>query len=263
MATDPHPIPSKDWEDILEKGDHFRHLRWLFRWLPHAPRCELCLAPFAGIGGTMVRAFKGIKPSTLNPRYCNDCELVSEDHPGGAEVDVALLFADIRGSTTLAETMEPADYSAIISRYFSEASHVLIHAGALIDNLAGDGVNAIFAPGFAGDHYVQKAIDAARQLLEITGHGSGGEPWVPIGAGVHWGRAFVGAVGEAGRLISISALGDSVNVAARLASVAGEGEVVVSEAACHQAGFECHDYPSKDLKLKGRTESITAHVISE
>ena len=109
MTTNPHSVPSKEWEDILEKGDMFRHLRWVFRWLPHNPRCELCLAPFAGIGGTMVRTFKGIKPSALNPHYCNDCELVSEDHPGGAEADVALLFADIRGSTTLAETMEPAE----------------------------------------------------------------------------------------------------------------------------------------------------------
>ena len=262
MTTNPRPVPSKEWEDILERGDNFRHLRWLFRWLPHDPRCELCLAPFAGIGGTMVRTFKGIKPSTLNPHYCNDCELVSKDHPGGAEADVALLFADIRGSTALAETMEPADYSAIISRYFSEASHVLIHAGALIDNLAGDGVNAIFARGFAGDHYVRRAIDAARRLLEIRGHGPGEEPWIPVGVGVHWGRAFVGGVGKAGRLVTITALGDSVNVAARLASVAGKGEAVISEAACHQAGLDCHDYPSKDLKLKGRAEPVTAYVIS-
>jgi adenylate cyclase len=175
---------------------------------------------------------------------------------------VALLFADIRGSTTLAETMEPADYSAIINRYFAEASQVLIHAGALIDNLAGDGVNAIFARGFAGDHYARKAIDAGRRLLEVTGHGRGEEPWVPIGVGVHWGRAFVGGIGQAGRLVTISALGDSVNVAARLASVADKGEAVVSEAACHQAGLDCQDYPSKRLQLKGRTEPITVHVIS-
>ncbi|MDH3606368.1 MAG: adenylate/guanylate cyclase domain-containing protein [Acidimicrobiia bacterium] len=210
----------------------------------------------------MVRTFKGIKPSTLNPHFCNDCELVSEDHPGGAEADVALLFADIRGSTSLAETMEPAAYSALISRYFSEASDVLIHAGALIDNLAGDGVNAIFAKGFAGHDYAQKAVKAGRRLLEITGHGPGEEPWVPVGVGVHWGRAFVGAVGEEGRLISISALGDSVNVAARLSSAAAAGEVVVSEAACREAGLECDDYPSKELTLKGRVEPVTAHVIT-
>jgi len=262
MSTNPRPIPSKEWEDILERGDHFRHLRWLFRWLPNDPRCELCLAPFAGIGGSMVRTFKGIKPSALNPHYCNDCELVSEDHPGGAEADVALLFADIRGSTTLAETMEPADYSAVINRYFSEASRVLIHGGALIDNLAGDGVNAIFARGFAGDHYVKRAIDAARRLLEITGHGQGEEPWVPIGVGVHWGRAFVGGIGGAEGLVTISALGDSVNVAARLASVASKGEAVVSEAACHQAGLDCDTYPSRNLNLKGRREPVVAHVIS-
>ena len=262
MTTNSHPSPSQEWEDILEHGDNFRHLRWFFRWLPTDPRCELCLAPFAGIGGWLVRTFKGIKPSTLNPHFCNDCELVSEDHPGGAVADVALLFPDFRGSTSLAETMEPAEYSALISRYFTEASDVLIHAGALIDNLAGDGVNAIFARGFAGNDYVHKAVNAGRRLLEITGHGSGGEPWVPIGVGVHWGRAFVGAVGQEGRLISISALGDSANVAARLSSMANTGEAVVSEAACRQAGRDCHDYPSKDLTLKGRAEPVTAYVIT-
>lgn len=262
MTTNSQPLPSQEWEDILENGDNFRHLRWLFRWLPNDPRCELCLAPFAGIGGYTVRKLKGIKPSVMNPRYCNDCELVSEEHPGGAEADVALLFADIRGSTSLAETMGPAAYSAVISRYFAEASDVLIHAGALIDNLAGDGVNAIFARGFAGDDYARKAVDAARRLLEITGHGSDEGPWVPIGVGVHWGKAFVGAVGREGRLLSISALGDSVNVAARLSSVAKTGEAVVSEAACRRAGLECRDYPAKQLELKGRAEPVTAHIFS-
>jgi adenylate cyclase len=123
-------------------------------------------------------------------------------------------------------------------------------------------VNAIFARGFAGDHYVKRAIDAARQLLEVTGHGPEEDPWVPLGVGVHWGRAFVGGVGEDGHLVTISALGDSVNVAARLASVAGQGEAVVSEAACYQAGLDCHDYPSQQLKLKGRAEPVAAHVIS-
>ena len=85
---------------------------------------------------------------------------------------------------------------------------------------------------------------------------------MPIEVGVHWGRAFVGGIGEAGRLVTISALGDSVNVAARLSSIAGTGEVVVSEAACRQASFDSHDCPSMNLELKGRAEPGTAHVIS-
>jgi hypothetical protein len=63
----------------------------------------------------------------------------------------------------------------------------LVHAGALIDNLAGDGVNAIFARGFAGEHYVKRATDAAMKLLEITGHGRAlgtRWSWSPLGTGV-------------------------------------------------------------------------------
>ena len=111
----------------------------------------------------------------------------------------------------------------------------------------------------------------ANEATQITFTGSGTDQvmtWitievrVPIGVGVHWGRAFVGGVGDAGHLVTISAFGDSVNVAARLSSVAKEGQAVVSEAACLRAGLECGEYAANELSLKGRTEPITAHVIS-
>lgn len=262
MAPSSDQMYSEEWRRILEQGDHFRHWRRWLRLLPSDPRCELCRVPFAGIGGAVVRGVKGIKPSKLNPRYCNDCELLGEEHPGGAEADVAMLFCDIRGSTTLAEGMTPWDFSAVIDRFYRESTEVLIDAGALIEKLNGDEVTAIFAPGFAGPAYVRRAIEAGAHLLTLGGAGQDRHIGVPIGVGVHAGRAFVGAVGRAGRMTTISALGDTVNVAARLASVAGPGEMLVSDAACAVAGIDDHRHHTRQLQLKGRTTPVAVRVMT-
>jgi adenylate cyclase len=158
--------------------------------------------------------------------------------------------------------MTPAAFSAVIDQFYRVASDVLIDAGALIEKLIGDEATAIFSPGFAGPHYVRRAIDAGRRLLE-AGVGTGDSRLgVPVGVGVHAGRAFVGAVGEAGRLITISALGDTVNVAARLASMAGPGEMLVSDDACRMASIDGLAYPARHLELKGRTAPVGVRVVT-
>jgi len=79
--------------------------RWINRLIPNNPRCKLCFAPFGGLGGKLLRVVLDSRPSSLNPTLCNRCENFGREHPGGAEVDLALLFADIRGSTRLAERL--------------------------------------------------------------------------------------------------------------------------------------------------------------
>lgn len=262
MAPSPDYTYSDEWRKIVEQGDHFRQYRRVFRLIPSDPRCELCRVPFSGIGGALVRVVKGIRPSTLNPRFCNDCELLGEEYPGGAEADVAMLFVDIRGSTTLAEGLTAWDFSAVIDRFYRAATDVLIDAGALIEKLIGDEVTAIFAPGFAGRHYVRRAIQAGARLLEIGDASHEGNLGVPLGVGVHAGRAFVGAVGTSGGMTTISALGDTVNVAARLVSLAGPGEMFVSDSAYHAAGLDDHRHPARSLELKGRTTPVGVRVIT-
>jgi adenylate cyclase len=243
----------EEWERILEEGDEFKRLRWLFRWLPGNPRCELCLAPFAGPGGALVK-LRGLKRSALNPRFCNDCELLATEHPGGAEVEAALLFADIRGSTAMAEGMAPAEFSRIIDGFYRQAGEVLIAEGALIEKLIGDEVTAIFVKGFAGPHFIHRAIETAGKMLAAP-------LAIPIGIGVHSGPAYIGAVGESGRLVTISALGDTVNVAARLAAAAGPGEAVISEAACRAAEFDSSQLEARSLELKGKTGPTEVRIL--
>ena len=262
MAPSPGYMYSEEWRKILERGDHFRPYRQVLRLMPSDPRCELCRAPFAGVGGAFVRAVKGIRPSSLNPRFCNDCELIGDEYPGGAEADVAMLFVDIRGSTTLAEGLTPWDFSTVIDRFYRASTEVLVDAGALIQKLIGDEVTAIFAPGFAGRRYVRRAVEAGARLLEIGDTADDSHVGVPLGVGVHAGRAFVGAVGSSGGMTTISALGDTVNVAARLVSLAGPGEMLVSDDAYAAAGLDDHRHPARHLELKGRTTPVGVRVLT-
>jgi len=74
----------------------------------------------------MVHVVLKRRPSAKNPNYCDVCETFVRTHPGGAEVEVSVLFADVRGSTALAEQMRPAEFSRLMNRFFDRASRVVI-----------------------------------------------------------------------------------------------------------------------------------------
>ncbi|MEX2029345.1 MAG: adenylate/guanylate cyclase domain-containing protein [Anaerolineales bacterium] len=119
-----------------------------------------------------------------------------------------------------------------------------------------------FVPGFAGPRHPSRAIGAARELLDATGHAAPGGPWLPVGVGIHTGRAFVGIVGgEGGTPQDFTALGDSVNITARLASAANPGEVLISEAAYTASGFDLGDLEVRQMDLKGKASSTGARVL--
>jgi adenylate cyclase len=171
-----------------------------------------------------------------------------------------MLFADIRGSTTLAETIGTAEFTRLISRFYMAATDVLVKSDGLIDRLKGDEVFAVFLPLFAGVNHSRLAVDAARALLQATGHRESRGPWVPVGVGVHTGTAFMGSIGSEG-VTDVTTLGDAVNTAARLASLAGPGEILVSDATCIAAGLDQSNLEPRRLELKGRSEPIDAWVI--
>jgi adenylate cyclase len=146
---------------------------------------------------------------------------------GGAEVDVAVLFADIRGSTGLGERSPTGDYAQLLNRFYATATEVLLRHDAVIDKLIGDEAMALFIPGVAGPDYRRKAVLAAIDLLRAVGYGTAEGPWIEVGVGVNAGRAYVGNVGSA--VVDFTALGDPINVAARLQSAASGGQLVVAE----------------------------------
>jgi adenylate cyclase len=172
-----------------------------------------------------------------------------------------MLFADVRGSTRIAEGQSASEFSSLINRFYSEGSRVLIKHDALIDRLVGDQLIGYFVPGFAGSDHARRAIQAAQELLIQTGHGQEDGPWVPVGVGVHVGSAFVGSVGSGEGITDITALGDSVNITARLASEAQVGELILSEDAVAAAEMDELMGERRTLNLKGRTEPVNVRVL--
>ena len=249
----------EEWYKMLtEKEPISRHLYHLNGWLPSDPRCKLCAAPFKGPGGFLMRLL-GRAQSKYNPRFCVPCEKF--EHPGGAEVTLTMLFADVRGSTTLAEKMTAREFSQLINRFYKLATHVLIQTDALVDRLLGDEAIGLYVPGFAGPEHPRKAVEAARELLRLTGHNDAKGPWLPVGVGIHTGPAFVGVVGSEESTADFTALGDNVNITARLASQAEAGEILISDASYSAAGLDLHGLEHRHLELKGRSEPIGVRVL--
>src|SRR5512147_488211 len=229
----------EEWYKMLTEGEPVpRRLYHLHGLLPSDPRCKICGSPFKGWGGFLMHLM-GRDQSRYNPRFCVKCEVW--EHPGGAEVTLTMLFADVRGSTRLSEQMSAREFSRLINRFYTVATHVLIQTDAMVDRLMGDEAIGLYIPGFAGPEHPRKAIEAAQELLRLTGHHDPKGPWLPVGIGVHTGPAFVGVVGSEESTADFTALGDNVNVAARLASKADPGEILISEATYAAARLDRED----------------------
>ena len=238
------------WRDLL-LGVHpdLARMRRAFRHLPSDPRCKMCLSPQGGIGGRIMSAL-GYGRYPRNPQLCNGCFRESEKHPGGAEIEITALFADIRGSTGLAETMSAAAYSASVDEYVRLASRAVREPGGIVDKLLGDGVMALYIPGFVGGEHASKAVESARTILRDT--------TLPVGIGVHTGPAWVGFVGGVEDVLDFTALGDAVNAASRLGSEAGAGELLLSAATATAAGVDTSALEARRLELRGRTQPLDA-----
>jgi adenylate cyclase len=240
------------WRDFLSGGHSKERVgRRIFKLIPHAPRCRLCAAPFAGAGARLMRLI-GKVPSDKNPNWCNSCFVFMSRHHGGAEIEVTMLFADVRGSTTLAEGMSSADFRALMDRFYDTAATVVFDNDGIVDKFVGDELVSMFFPLLSGERHAARAVEAARALLEATGHADPGGPWIPVGAGVHTGVAWVGAVGT-GTRTELTALGDAVNTTARLASAATAGEILVTADAAAAAGLE-PNLERRPLELRGKQE---------
>jgi len=237
-----------------------KYLRPLIRLLPSDPRCKFCYYPFEGVGGAFSRSVLGLAPSKLNPQLCNVCETFASRYQGGAEIELSILFADVRGSTTIAEHMSPTDFSQLIDRFYKATSKVLFRKNAMIEKLIGDEVTGFFTPGFAGELHARVALEAGQEILRVTGHEDPAGPWAPVGVGVHTGMTFVGAVSAEGSAADITVLGDTPNTGARIASQAAAGEVLISDASANSARLETEGMENRLLALKGREEPVKVWV---
>jgi len=252
------PNTSEDWRKVLTgEVRGLRMFQWMHKKVPSEPRCKLCYAPF-GKPGSLLFYIMGGKPSRLNRRLCTACMRSAYKHPGGAEVEISAMFADVRGSTTLAEQLPPGEFGQLLTRFYGTAARVVDRWDGIVDKFVGDEAVALFIPGFAGKDHAARAVNAARDLLVETDDGTG-PPWIPVGIGVHTGISYVGYIGE-GDALDFTAVGDTVNTAARLTSMAKAGEIVLSDATAKAAGLDTSDLEQRTLQLRGREQAVEAWV---
>ena len=241
-----------DWQALLVDGyEPLKKVQRVFRRLPRDPRCKLCQNPFAGVGGKLM-GLVGRKPSRKNPNLCQYCF----DHlpDGGIEIDIGVLFADVRGSTTMGETATATEFARRLNRFYTTATDVLVRHDGLIDKLIGDEVMGLFVPGLAGSDYRRKTALAAVDLAVAVDD-------VPVGVAASGGMAFVGNVGS-GTVIDFTALGDAVNVAARLQSHAHPGQVVLTADLYALIAADHRDADSCRIDLRGRDQPVDVHILT-
>jgi adenylate cyclase len=242
--------------DELISSHRARAFLRVMRRLPSEPRCRLCHAPYGGVGGRIMRRF-GFGPSRKNPNLCDSC---FEKAPiGGVEMDIGVLFADVRGFTSLAERMAPDDVAQLLNRFYAAASAVLTRS-AIVDKLVGDEVMALYLPQLLSGRWEDELVRDARELLSAVGYGGHDEPWLALGVGIDVGRAYVGNVG-AGEVKDFTALGDVVNTAARLQSCAAAGQVVLSARLLERLAKQPPGASPIELSLKGKRELEPAYVL--
>ena len=243
---------SRRWQGILS-GDSAlatgeRLGRRLFSLIPAQLRCRFCNAPFRGpYAGPFGKL--GYTPSRKNPSICERC--IERAPEGGALVPVSILFADVRGYTTIAERMSSVETTALLRRFYQAASKALLANDAILGQIAGDEVMAIFVPGLAGQGFPRRAVRAAEALLRAVGYGTADGNWLDVGVGICTGEEYVGNVGGGG-FKDFTAIGDITNTAARFQAAAGGGEVVVCAATYRTIAETYPQAEGRALQLKGK-----------
>ena len=186
----------------------------------------------------------------------------------GGERYIAVLFADIRGFTTISEGKLPYDVVVLLNRYFRATGQAVEAAGGRLDKFIGDGVMAIFGLNKEPEVACRQALDAARRMalaLADLNEAMSGDLDQPlrIGIGLHAGPAIVGEMGYA-RAAQITAIGDTVNTASRLESLTKEFavELVVSQELLDRAGIDLGEAPRHEVEIRGRQGRLAVRAVA-
>ena len=243
---------------FAEHGRRARRIRRVLRALPGDPRCKICHAPFTGAAGRMLR-LTGFRASRKSPELCHVC--VEEGPAGGFEAEIGILFGDVRGFTSFAESHTPSETAQTLQRFYDVASRTIIKHEGIVDKLVGDQVMALFWPVVMDAPACPAMVDAAHDLLREVGHGSAEGAWLPLGIGLDYGTAYVGNVGGEG-LRDFTALGDVVNTASRLQGEAGAGEVVMGDRVYGAVAQRFPEVERVEVALKGKSLPTTAYRLA-
>jgi adenylate cyclase len=179
---------------------------------------------------------------------------------GGVNQTITILFADIRGFTRLSEHAQPEKVVHLLNKYFSAMTDIIFAHGGTLDKYLGDGLMALFGAPTATPDDATNALNAAvamqRRVLAINEDlRTEGLPEVAIGIGLHTGEAVVGYIGSE-RRSEYTAIGDTVNTAARLESNSKGGQILLSDATSKAAHSRYQLVPREPISVKNRVQPV-------
>jgi adenylate cyclase len=248
------------WRTIFQDGHPaLTKQQWLHHLMPTEPRCRLCYSPFAGLGGWWQKTFRHRAPSSRNPHYCAACDEFINQFPGGANVDLSMLFIDIRQSTIYATHSTPADVNQRVNHFLDQATKIITDNDGFIMAFYGDCVVAVWPPGFCGKEHAAKAVSCANKLADTFAKDSLLAP-IPVGVGVHSGTVFMGTVQAAkGLFRDVSVFGADVILTSRLAAEAKAFQVLISDVCWQHSGESLVEHASAFVSLKGFDEPVKTY----
>jgi class 3 adenylate cyclase len=178
---------------------------------------------------------------------------------GGAVVEVTALFADLRGFTGFSERSTPEEIVVMLNQYYEHATTAILHEGGTVVQFVGDALMALFnAPARQDDHPVRAARAALAMQTAVEATAAASPGWPRFRVGINTGPALVGNIGSTA-FRSFNAMGDAVNVAARLESAAQPGQVVIGESTRAQLPADAAVEPLGELAVKGRRSVVVAY----
>jgi class 3 adenylate cyclase len=185
----------------------------------------------------------------------------SQARLGGAVAEVTVLFADLRGFTPFSEQAPPERVVAMLNEYFGRAVPVLLAHGGSVTQFVGDALMALFNAPTRQPNHALRAARAALGMQQAVEQAAVQEPgWPLFRVGVNTGPALVGNIGSA-ELRSFTAIGDTVNLAARLEELAEVGQVVIGPAAHRAIADRAVAHPLEEVEIRGKRQRVTAWVL--
>ncbi|HKI95428.1 MAG TPA: adenylate/guanylate cyclase domain-containing protein [Gemmatimonadales bacterium] len=182
---------------------------------------------------------------------------------GGAKRPVVIFFSDIRGFTPMSETMMPDEIARLLTEYFTEMVEIVFEHGGTLDKFMGDAVMALWGAPIVHDDDADRAMRAAVEMQQILKElnakwAEQGRQHVEIGIGINYGEVFAGNIGSEQRL-EYTVIGDAVNVASRLCSKAGPGDILMSES-FYQALTDAPPIEALEpIQLKGKAQAVPVY----
>ena len=260
--------------DFAESRNHILYEENLkiFRQDNNETHINLTISPVfdEGINSGSVISFEDLsdinKVKSTFKRYVSenivDELLLNEDslELGGIEQEVCVLFSDIRGFTSMSESLEPSKVVTLLNSFFDKMIDVVFKYNGTLDKIIGDELMVLYGAPLKKPDDVFNAVNTAKEMFSTLDEfnktmKSEGYPELKIGIGINYGKVICGNIGSEQQM-NYTVIGDTVNLASRLCSAASPGEIIISNTVYHELEDKNGFSENIDLILKGKSKPV-------